>query len=100
MTRVWAMEFAPYRICVNSIAPGFVATPINKELRESPAGKGLAQKVPLGFFGEVQHIVPAVLFLSSEESDYITGQCLVIDGGLSACRDLGEDYRYFDKKKK
>jgi len=99
MTRVWALEFAPYRICVNSVAPGFFATPINEALRKSPLGEKLAKQVPLGF-GKVEQIVPVVLFLSSSESDYITGHCLVVDGGLSGTRDFGPEYWGFDKGKK
>ena len=99
MTRVWALEFAPYRICVNSVAPGFFATPINEALRKSPLGEKLAKQVPLGF-GKVEQIVPVVLFLSSSESDYVTGQCFVVDGGLSGTRDFGPEYWGFDKGKK
>lgn len=99
MTRVWALEFAPYRICVNSVAPGFFATPINEALRKSPLGAKLAQQVPLGF-GKMEQIVPVVLFLSSSESDYVTGQCFVVDGGLSGTRDFGPEYWRFDKGKK
>ncbi len=99
VTRVWALEFAPYRICVNSIAPGFIATPINEAWRKTPVGKKIGRQVPLGF-GEVGNVVSAVLFLSSSESDFITGHCLVVDGGLTCCRDLGIEYREFDKGKK
>ena len=99
MTRVWALEFAPYRICVNSVAPGFFATPINEALRKSPLGKKLAKQVPLGF-GKMEQIVPVALFLSSCESDYVTGQCFVVDGGLSGTRDFGSEYWGFDKGRK
>ncbi len=99
MTRVWALEFAPYNICVNSVAPGFFATPINEALRKSPLGEKLGKQVPLGF-GKVEQIVPVVLFLSSNESDYVTGHCLVVDGGLSGTRDFGPEYWGFDKGKK
>ena len=99
VTRVWALEFALYRICVNSIAPGFIATPINEAWRKTPVGKKISRQVPLGF-GEVSNVVSAVLFLSSSESDFITGHCLVVDGGLTCCRDFGAEYREFDKGKK
>lgn len=99
MSRQWAVDLFPYHIYVNSVAPGFFATPINEALRKSPVGESIARQVPFGF-GEIHHIVPAVLFLSSDESDYITGQCLVVDGGLSCLRDLGSEYTGFDKGKK
>ncbi len=96
MTRLWALEFAPYRICVNAVAPAFVATPINKALRESPSGKKIAKKIPLGWV-DINCLTSSVLFLSSNESDFITGQCLSVDGGLTCCHDMGEEYRYFDR---
>lgn len=92
LTRKLAMEFAPHNINVNSVAPGFIATPINEEFRETPMGKAINKRLPLGY-GRIESIVPTVLFLSSEESDYIQGQCIVVDGGLTCCHDIVPEFR-------
>ena len=94
LTRLWAGELAQYRINVNSIAPGFIATPLNAEQRGTPLWKFIEEKLPLGW-GTPELIAPVVLFLSSSESDYITGQTLIADGGFSAFCDLGAEFRNF-----
>ena len=96
MTRHWAMQFAAYHINVNAVAPGFIATPISDALRKTSVGKTIDSRIPLGY-GEVSSIVPTVLFLSSSESDYITGQCIAVDGGLTCCHDMGPEFRGFDR---
>ena len=96
LTRQWALELAQYGIRVNSVAPGYTATPINAKLRQTPAAKRIGETIPLGW-GKPAHITAAVLFLSAEESDYITGQTLAVDGGLTTTVDLGPEYRTFDR---
>ena len=98
VTRQWALEFASYHICVNCVAPGYIETPISTEVRQTVAGRKINQQIPFGW-GSVDCVVPVVLFLSSSESDYITGQCIVVDGGLTSCRDFGPEYRGFDLEK-
>jgi len=98
VTRQWALEFASHHICVNCVAPGYIETPISAKVRETVAGQKISQQIPLGW-GNVDCVVPVVLFLSSSESDYITGQCVVVDGGLTSCRDFGPEYRGFDREK-
>ena len=95
MTKLWAMELAPYHICVNCVAPGFIRTPMSQVVYSSPLGKEMERRVPLGV-GSISSVVPTVLFLSSTESDYITGQCIVVDGGLSCCHDVGPEFRSLD----
>lgn len=95
LTRQWALELAPYGIRVNSVAPGYTATPINAKLRETPAAQRISETIPLGW-GKPTDITAAVLFLSAEESDYITGQTLAVDGGLTTTINLGPEYRAFD----
>ena len=99
MTRVWAMDFAPHHIFVNCVAPGLIATPINAEVRKTHVGESVGKRIPLGW-GTPDCVAPTVLFLSSSESDYITGQCIVVDGGLTCCYDFGPEYKFFDKWKK
>jgi len=96
LTRQWALELAPHGIRVNSVAPGYTETPINERLRQTPAAKRIGESIPLGW-GKPAHITAAVLFLSAEESDYITGQTLAVDGGLTTTVDLGPEYRTFDR---
>lgn len=96
LTRQWALELAPHGIRVNSVAPGYTATPINEKVRQSPAGKRIGEIIPLGW-GKPADTTAAVLFLSASESDYITGQTLAVDGGLTTTVDMGPEYRNFDK---
>ena len=90
-----AEEFL-YSMNVNAVAPGFLATPISEALRKTPVGETINSRIPLGY-GDVSCTVPTVLFLSSSESDYITGQCIAVDGGLSCCHDMGPEFRGFDR---
>jgi len=96
LTRQWALELASHGIRVNSVAPGYTATPINADLRQTPAGKHIGESIPLGW-GKSVDIAAAVLFLCSHESDYITGQTLAVDGGVTTIVDMGLEYRTFDK---
>ena len=98
VTRQWAMEFAPHHICVNCVVPGYIATPISERVRDTVVVEKIGAQIPFGW-GSVEGVMPVVLFLSSSESDYITGQSIVVDGGLTACRDFGPEYRGFDGKK-
>ena len=77
-TRSLAKELGSRNITVNSVAPGFIAT----DMTESLTDEELTKKIPLGRIGNVEDVVSLVLFLSSEDSNYITGQTLVVDGGL------------------
>ena len=77
-TRSLAKELGSRNITVNAVAPGFIAT----EMTEDILNDELIKKIPLGRVGKVEDIVPLVNFLSSEHSNYITGQTLVVDGGL------------------
>jgi len=96
LTRQWALELASHGIRVNTVAPGYTATPINAELRQSPAGRRIGETIPLGW-GKPADITAAVLFLCAEESDYITGQTLAVDGGVPTTIAMGSEYRTFDK---
>lgn len=91
-TRMLAVELAPYNIKVNAVAPGNIVTPINIPLYESMSPKGdieegkqiLAEKYyPIGRLGEVRDIALGMVYLASDESDFVTGHILFIDGGYS-----------------
>ena len=90
LTRQLALELAPYGVRVNALAPGIVKTDFNKDLWQSPeAVKQLARTVPLGRLAEPEDIARAALFLASEESSYITGAILPIDGGWQVAAPSG-----------
>ena len=80
-TRSLAKEVAPYHIRVNAVAPGFIETDMTAEFQEKYR-KRLHDLIPLGRFGTPDEVARAVLFLVGEESGYITGEVIQIDGGL------------------
>jgi glucose 1-dehydrogenase len=84
MMKSIAQEVAPYRIRVNSVAPGAVRTPINRSAWESPeAYESLMQLIPYKRIGEPEDVARAVVWLASDHADYLTGVSLVVDGGMT-----------------
>lgn len=81
MTKSLAKEFASRNIRVNAIAPGFIDTAMTKNLKEN-AKEQLIDAILLKRLGTTKDIANAALFLASSLSDYITGQILVVDGGM------------------
>jgi len=78
-----AQEVAPLKIRVNAIAPGAIKTPINTCAWSTPeAARGLLQLIPYGRIGEPEDIARAAVWLASDESDYVTGTTLIVDGGM------------------
>lgn len=80
-TKTTAKELAQRNITVNAVAPGFITTDMTDKLTEEVKNSMLTQ-IPLGQFGRPEDIANAVVFLASEDSSYITGQTLHIDGGM------------------
>lgn len=80
-TKSLAKEVAPYNIRVNAVAPGFIETEMTAELGDKTREKYL-NMIPCGRFGTSDEVARVVLFLLSDESRYITGQTLQLDGGL------------------
>src|SRR5260370_27815399 len=79
-----AQELAPHKIRVNSIGPGAIKTPINKSAWDTPeAEKELLTLIPYGRVGEPSDIGLAAVWLASDESDYVTGTTLFVDGGMT-----------------
>jgi len=75
---------APFRIRVNSIGPGAIRTPINKNAWSTPeAYEKLMHLVPYKRIGEPEDIGRAAVFLASDHADYITGTTLFVDGGMT-----------------
>jgi glucose 1-dehydrogenase len=84
MMKSIAQEVAPYRIRVNSISPGAIRTPINREAWETPeAYAGLMKLIPYQRIGEVEDIGRAAVWLASDDSDYVHGTSLFVDGGMT-----------------
>lgn len=84
MMKSLAQEVAPHRIRVNGIAPGAIATPINRPAWETPqARERLLKLIPYGRIGEPRDVAKAALWLASDESDYVTGATLFVDGGMT-----------------
>ena len=81
-TKSIALELGSRNIRCNAIAPGFVETDMTHYLNEGEAGKAFLDKIPLGRFGKAEEIANTTLFLASDWSSYITGQVLVVDGGM------------------
>ena len=85
ITRELALELAQYKINVNAIGPGVIETPMTKDLLEDKATKEtLLANIPLSRIGKPEDIANAALFLASDNSDYITGITLFVDGGWLA----------------
>jgi NAD(P)-dependent dehydrogenase (short-subunit alcohol dehydrogenase family) len=86
MTRMLAIEWAPHGIRVNAIAPGTVETPSRTEFfAANPAAReAMTRRVPVGRFAVPDEVAAMARYLASSEASYITGQVLVLDGGLTA----------------
>ncbi|BBJ28391.1 SDR family NAD(P)-dependent oxidoreductase [Athalassotoga saccharophila] len=81
LAKVWAKEFARYGIRVNAIAPGYVRTPLISGLSKEKIDE-IKSKTLLGRLAEPVEIANVILFLASNESSYITGQVIGVDGGM------------------
>jgi NAD(P)-dependent dehydrogenase (short-subunit alcohol dehydrogenase family) len=77
LTRALALEWAPFNILVNAVAPGLMNTPTGSRAIQ----EGKALDIPLKRAGEPEEIAPLVVYLASEASTYMTGEVIVIDGG-------------------
>jgi 3-oxoacyl-[acyl-carrier protein] reductase len=83
MTKTWAKEFARKgaQVRVNAVAPGFIRTPMTETVPQKIL-ESIVARVPLGRMGEPEDVANLVAFLAGEESAYITGQVIRVDGGL------------------
>jgi glucose 1-dehydrogenase len=84
LMRNLAIELAPSGITVNNIAPGAIATPMNRAVLENPRDRENAlSEIPLGRFGRPNEVASVAVFLASEESSYVTGSTYFVDGGMT-----------------
>lgn len=84
LTRDLAVELGPHGITVNAIAPGAIATEINRALLDDrPRVDRLLKQIPLGRMGKPEDVAALAAFLASEDADYITGSTYYVDGGLA-----------------
>jgi NAD(P)-dependent dehydrogenase (short-subunit alcohol dehydrogenase family) len=83
MTKVLALELAPAGVTVNAVAPGAVDTPLNADAYTAEVRRTYEERIPLGRIGTPEEIADVVVFLASDGARYVTGQELVVDGGLT-----------------
>ncbi len=81
LTKSVAQEFASRGITANAVSPGFIKTPMTDRVPEDVKAK-FAARILVGRMGEPSDVAQAVLFFASEESSYITGQVLSVNGGV------------------
>jgi gluconate 5-dehydrogenase len=85
LTRGLAVELGPHNIQVNGVAPGYFATPMNQALVEDPTFDAWVKaRTPAGRWGRPEELSGAVVFLASSAADFVSGQVIFVDGGLTA----------------
>jgi 3-oxoacyl-[acyl-carrier protein] reductase len=81
MARTWARELGKYKIRVNAVAPGFVATEILKSMPQKVLDS-MVEHTPIGRMGQPEDIANAYVWLASDQASFVTGTCLSVDGGI------------------
>jgi NAD(P)-dependent dehydrogenase (short-subunit alcohol dehydrogenase family) len=85
LTKAFAISYARRGVRVNCICPGYIETPMIAPLLENPAIRQALEKLhPIGRLGRPEEVAAAALFLASDESSFVTGSALVVDGGYTA----------------
>jgi len=81
MTKVLALEFARHGIRVNALAPGYIETPLNRDFWSTPAGQAMIKRIPQRRLGQLADLDGPLMLLASDDSRYMTGSILAVDGG-------------------
>jgi NAD(P)-dependent dehydrogenase (short-subunit alcohol dehydrogenase family) len=83
LMRTLAVEWAGHGVRVNTVAVGFVATEMTRDIDGTPARQALVSRAPIGRLGTPEEIARVIAFLASDHASYITGECVTVDGGWS-----------------
>jgi Tropinone reductase 1 len=84
LTRNLAVEWAPYDIRVNAVAPWYIDTPLARQVLDDDAYLAeVLDRTPMGRVGEAVEVARTIAFLCMDGAGYITGQCIAVDGGFS-----------------
>ena len=85
LTRALSNELAPYGICVNALAPGYIQTELTRAIFSNPEKRRpMDERIPIGRWGRPDDFEGVAVFLASQASDYITGVMIPVDGGYTA----------------